>query len=160
MSSVLNKFVVSPFIFSLLFLVSGCIEEPDIIKYDNFEIDQYENNVLTFHFDLTVNNPNNFKIKLKKADFNVKIEDELLGEAKLDEKLLIASNQESIIRVPITIKLEKGAIFRLLRFARSEGITITIDGLAKGSVFCIPKKVKVKESKEISLKGLNLKGLF
>ena len=79
MSSVLNKIVVSPFIFSLFFLLTACLEEPDIIKYDNFEIDQYENNVLTFHFDLTVNNTNKFKIKLKKADFNVKIEDELLG---------------------------------------------------------------------------------
>ena len=88
-----NWFVVA----SLLFLLSSCLEFDDV-KFKGIEsvkfpkIDQKE---IVIDLSLKLDNPNNYKIKIKPSILDVYIGGKLMGQIHMDDKLVIKKSQEN-----------------------------------------------------------------
>lgn len=147
----------------LLFLVlvtsilfSSCVEEPEFKGLSNFRLDTYNNNVLKFNVDLKVNNPNKFGIKIKKSYLDVYVGDTYIGKGKLIKAIKMKRKRESNLTIPVELKLEKGAMFQLMRIATSKKATVRVEGIVRGSAMGIPKRVKVNKTKDVNLKDLGI----
>lgn len=137
-------------------LFSSCIEEPEFKGFSNFKLDTYDNNVLLFNVDLLVNNPNKFGIKVKKSFLDVYIGDSYVGKGKLTKAIKVKRKRESNLTIPVELKLEKGAMFKLMRLATAKKATLRVEGVVRGSAMGIPKRVKVNKTKEINIKDLGI----
>lgn len=143
-------------------LFSSCIEEPEFKGFSNFKLDTYDNNVLLFNVDLLVNNPNKFGIKVKKSFLDVYLGESYIGKGKLTKAMKVKRKRESNLTIPVELKLEKGAMFKLMRLATAKKATVRVEGVVRGSAMGIPKRVKVNKTKEINIKdlGINFGGLL
>lgn len=137
-------------------LFSSCIEEPEFKGFSNFKLDTYDNNVLLFNVDLLVNNPNKFGIKVKKSFLDVYLGESYIGKGKLTKAIKVKRKRESNLTIPVELKLEKGAMFKLMRLATAKKATLRVEGVVRGSAMGIPKRVKVNKTKEINIKDLGI----
>jgi LEA14-like dessication related protein len=137
-------------------LFSSCIEEPEFKGFSNFKLDTYDNNVLLFNVDLLVNNPNKFGIKVKKSFLDVFLGESYIGKGKLTKAIKVKRKRESNLTIPVELKLEKGAMFKLMRLATAKKATLRVEGIVRGSAMGIPKRVKVNKTKEINIKDLGI----
>ena len=145
---------------SLLFLFSACLEFDDV-KFKGIEsvkfpkIDQKE---LLIDLSLRLDNPNNYKIKIKPSVLDVYIGGILMGQVKLDEKFVIKKKQENTYSTQLVCKLEDGVLFSLMKFATMNEISVRFKGRVKGSVYGINKKVDIDETKKLNGNIFNIFG--
>ncbi len=146
--------------FALLFLFSSCLEFDDV-KFKGIEsvkfpkIDQKE---ILIDLSLKLDNPNNYKIKIKPSVLDVYIGGVLMGQVHLNEKFVIKKNQENSYSTQLKCKLEDGVLFSLMKFATMKELSVQFKGQVKGSVYGINKKVAVDETKSIDGSMLNIFG--
>lgn len=145
---------------SLLFLFSSCLEFDDVqfkgiesIKFP--KVDQKE---ILIDLSLRLNNPNKYKIKIKPSILDVYIGGKLMGQIKIDERLVIKKKQEDLYSTQLKCKLEDGVLFSLMKFATMTEISVQFKGRVKGSVYGINKKVDIDETKKINGNIFNIFG--
>ena len=145
---------------SLLFLFSSCLEFDDV-KFKGIEsvkfpkIDQKE---ILIDLSLKLDNPNNYKIKIKPSVLDVYIGGILMGQVQIDEKFVIKKKQEGSYSTQLKCKLEDGVLFSLMKFATMSEISVRFKGRVKGSVYGINKKVDIDETKTLNGNVLNIFG--
>ena len=145
---------------SLLFIFSSCLEFDDV-KFKGIEsvkfpkIDQKE---ILIDLSLKLDNPNNYKIKIKPSVLDVYIGGILMGQVQIDEKFVIKKKQESSYSTQLKCKLEDGVLFSLMKFATMSEISVRFKGRVKGSVYGINKKVDIDETKTLNGNVLNIFG--
>jgi LEA14-like dessication related protein len=139
------------------FLLSGCFTNPEFKGFDNFKLNKFQQNVIDFSIDVKLFNPNGYGIKVRPSNFDVFINGDFVGKAKLQKAFKMKRKSESNCLVPVSLKLEKGMIMRLLALANlKSGVDIRLKGFVKASVMGIPKKEKIDQSKHVNLRNLNL----
>ena len=83
-------------VFVLSLIVDSCAvyEEIDVKSYDNFNVENLmnKNEPLKLVMDITVENPNPYKLTLKDADLNIFVGSKDLGKIKLDKKVTFLKN--------------------------------------------------------------------
>ena len=145
---------------SLLFILSSCLEFDDV-KFKGIEsvkfpkIDQKE---LLIDLSLVLDNPNNYKIKIKPSVLDVYIGGKLMGQVRLDEKFVIKKKQENTYSTQLVCKLEDGVLFSLMKIATMSEVSIRFKGRVKGSVYGINKKVDIDETKNMNGNVFNIFG--
>lgn len=145
---------------SLLFILSSCLEFDDV-KFKGIEsvkfpkVDQKE---ILIDLSLKLDNPNNYKIKIKPSTLDVYIGGVLMGQVHLDKKFVIKRNREGSYSTQLAVKLEDGMLFSLMKFATMTEVSIRFKGRVKGSVYGINKKVDIDETKKINGNILNIFG--
>jgi len=87
---------------------------------------------------------------------NLYIEDEFIGEVKLEKKVKLKSKRETALEAPFTLTLEKGAMLKMMRYATQGEIKVRLTGKVKGGVFIFSKKFEMDETKTISGASLKL----
>lgn len=100
------------FLFSLLFLFA-CIEKPYISVKDVI-IDKIKGEELDFKVKLDIYNPNNFDVELKSASYDVVFDEQFLGTGKWEGGLILPSNKNTFLTLPLTVKKDKLLKFFLL----------------------------------------------
>lgn len=98
-----------------------------------------------------VDNPSAFNIKLKPAHLDLYLDDKLVGDLKINEKVKIRKRSEGVYEMPVTAFFDKGLPLSTVMKGR---VTAKIDGKIKAKVFLIGKKFDVNESMQISLSNL------
>jgi LEA14-like dessication related protein len=89
---------------AILILLSSClswfIEKPSfnlkevaITRFSLFEVQ--------FLFGVEVHNPNTFDLKLRALDYTVFFNDQEVGRGKMDQEVLIAKAETTLVRVPL-----------------------------------------------------------
>jgi len=137
-----------------LSLFSSCFEYDDVDYqgYENATISESKEGIIQLSFNLKLNNPNKFKIKIKPSELTVFIGDEEMGQAKLNKTLVIDKRSSKSYPIQIDVKLTdliKAGSGNLLKLASKKTIKLRIKGLVKGSVYGITQKRAVDKTKEI-----------
>lgn len=145
---------------SLLFLFSACLEFDDV-KFKGIESVKFpkmDQNEILIDLSLKLDNPNNYKIKIKPSTLDVYIGGKLMGQVSIDEKFVIKKKQEGVYSTQLICKLEDGVFFSLMKFATMKELSIRLKGRVKGSVYGFNKKVDIDETKSIDGSKLNFFG--
>lgn len=154
-----NKFSILVLLL-LLFSVTSCFEQPEFKGFSNFQLDEFNKNIVKFNIDVSVFNPNGFSLKVRRSKFDVFINDQFIGKARLLKKVKMKRKKETTSKVPIELTLEEGVLFKVIALARSsKKIDLRLKGPLKASASIIPVRKKIDETKTIDLGELNLKGM-
>lgn len=144
------------FLTPLLFLAScGKVKAPDFKRIENVRISKLGLSESILTLDLHYYNPNNFRVKLKEAEGDAWIENNLLGHFTIDTLVHIPANAEFIL--PVKLEVAMGKIFKnSLAVFLSKEVVIKIEGkarLGKGLVYInYPIRYEGKQDLEKLLK--------
>ena len=154
----LNKIIVV--VVLILGLVSCEFKDVDFRGVESFKVDKFENNEIFMNVSFKLLNENGFKIKVKPSKLNLFIEDTEMGELFLDKKVVFKKKSEGVYETKLRVKLANGAMISAMKFMNKKELNIRLKGKVKGSVFGLSKKIPVDETKTVSSKDLNLRGLM
>ncbi len=119
---------------------------------------RFENKEILLDAKLQVQNDNLYAIKFKHSDLTISIDDKMLGNVTLVEKVIFKRKSDANYPVKLKLNLADGALFTILRNAFKKEVTITIKGTVKGSALGVPKTILVEEVKTIDASLLKLFG--
>ena len=147
------------FLLTLLLFLSSCSLFQDIqIKNVTDFAPAFQDKHLLIKANISIQNDNLYAIKLKHSDLTISIEDKILGNIALADKVVFKRKSDATYPVKLKLNLADGALFTILRNAFKKEVTITIKGSIKGSALGIPKTITINETKTIDgnlLKALN-----
>jgi LEA14-like dessication related protein len=142
-----------------ILVLSSCSLVKDIkIKELTDVSPRFENKEILLDAKLHVQNDNFYAVKLKHSDLKISIDDKLIGDVSLADKIVFKRKSDTIYPLLLKVKLADGAMFTLLRNAFKEEVTLKIKGTVKGSALGVPKTILVEEVKTIDAGLLKLFG--
>jgi LEA14-like dessication related protein len=151
-------------VFFLIFLTSsltGCFSYKDL-NYngvENFKLGKIEEGQVSINFDLKLDNPNNYNIKIKPTDLTIFLGEKEFAVASLDQKLVIQKRTSSSYPVKIRARLKNlviGGFSGIMDLAMNKSAEIRIKGPVKGSVYGFTKKVMIDEVRTVDLSSFKL----
>ena len=145
-------------LFLSLCLLFSCkpIKEPIFVSFNGVSsLKWLDKKNIKFTIGCTLENPNRIALKVKPCSLDVYIEKRPLGVVFLDEKVKLKGKKKTNVEAPISIKLNGGAMFTLMKYGGRDSVTVRLEGDVKGGVFIFNKKVPIKLKKTISPKELN-----
>lgn len=148
------KYLFLPFI--VLLITSCTFYEPEYRGGESVQMGQLKGKELTLSVSVDLYNENKFGITVKPSTLDVYLEDTYIGKVHLDEKFKMKRKSVTRITAPLTITLENGVLFKLIRLANQKKIKVRINGDVKTSVLLLTKKLPVDETKTINGINLNL----
>ncbi len=152
-----NLFLV---LFVSFFLFSCEFKDVDFGGVESYNVEKFENNEVLLNLSFKLNNENGFKIKVKPSKLNVFVENQDMGTAFLDKKIVFKKKTDGIYQTKVRFKLADGAMFSAMKFVGKKQLNVRFVGKVKGSVFCISKKFPVDETKTIDASKLNFQQFF
>jgi len=150
------------FFLSLMSILSSCLDF-QMIKFNGMEklkIVSINDKEIRLNVALKVNNPNKFNIKIKPSGLKVFVEEKFLGTIFLNEKIKFKKKEEGIYETNINVKLEQGAFFKMMKYAVSKEVPVRLEGIVKGSVYGITKRMKINQSQVMDGTQLRNNALF
>jgi len=146
------------YILLLGILFSSCFtfHNPELVGEEKFNFESVKDGTVKFTAGATFLNENWYGLKVKPSMMNLYIEDEFIGEVKLEKKVKLKSKRETALEAPFTLTLEKGAMLKMMRYATQGEIKVRLTGKVKGGVFIFSKKFEMDETKTISGASLKL----
>lgn len=156
----LKTFIV--FIFSTI-LLSGCLkyEDVELKQVHDVDLKSIDENELKMEIELELYNPNNYKIKVTKADLDIKINQLFLGNSKLEEVIEIPPKASSRKIVKLNTQLDKAftkELPGLLASAIFSGLKLDVAGKITGKAYWISHTFDIHHEEKINLNDLNLGG--
>src|SRR6478672_1258890 len=126
----------SPYVAPLLALVFsfilGCSKPKDLqyLDFENLHLQKASLSESVVNADIKYFNPNNFKLQLKQADFDVFVNDKFVGHSHLDTLIHIPSLDT--FYVPVTLRLNLGDLFKnALQLVMNPEVRFKVEGKAK-----------------------------
>ncbi len=139
------------FLLSLLtiFLSSCSLQSLEISEFKNFQIVEFKDNLLTLKADIVVNNPNSVRMKISDADFDLKINESVVGHlTQMDKLVLHAKSQKEY---PVLVKFEmknlKNGLMSLIQIVNRRDSKISVTGSVVGKTFLYRKTFDFKDIK-------------
>ncbi len=118
-----------PFFFVIM---SSCgkPEIPEYVAFENFNMEKMDWNESVVSADLKYYNPNKYSLKLSKADINIYLENQYVGNTILDT--LINIPKLDTFYVPVKIKVDSKSILNnALNILFNHEITFRLQGTAR-----------------------------
>lgn len=154
--SFINQIV---YLFTIVLFFSSCSFFKDIkIKELTDVSPRFENKEILLDAKLQVQNDNFYAVKLKHSDLKISIDDKVIGDVTLAEKVVFKRKSDIVYPLLLKVELADGAMFTLLRNAFKKEVTLKIQGTVKGSALGVPKTILVEEVKTIDAGLLKLFG--
>lgn len=141
------------------FLLTGCFDYDDVVYQgiESVKIGKISEGKTPISFNIKLDNPNNYKIKIKPSDLTVYIGGKELGEVHLKQTLVIKKKSSNSYPLTIEAKLKDialSSISGLMEMATKKTVTIRFKGFVRGSVYGVTQKRFVDQSKEIETSQL------
>jgi LEA14-like dessication related protein len=135
-------------------LLNSCFEYDDVEYkgFENVKMTNPKDGHMSLSFDLKLNNPNKFKIKIKPSDVTVFIGGKELGQVHLTETLTIAKRTHRTYPIALNVKLSDlfesglGSAFEMMS---KQKVSLRIKGFVRGSVYGITQKRYIDETQEM-----------
>lgn len=130
------------YILLIALLSSSCsFQELEISQLKNFEIIEFKDNVLTLKANVVVNNPNAVRMKISDADFDLKINETVVGHLTQMDKIVLPARSQK--EYPVTAKFEltnlKNGLFSLIQIVNRRDSKVSITGSVVGKSFIYRK---------------------
>jgi LEA14-like dessication related protein len=124
-----------------LLTVSCSFQSLEISQFNNFEILEFKDNVLTLKANVMVNNPNPVRMKISDADFDLKINDKVVGHLSQMDKLILPAHTKK--EYPVTARFElnhlENGLFSLIQIVNRRDARISVTGSVVGKSFLYRK---------------------
>jgi LEA14-like dessication related protein len=121
----------------------------EINKFKNFEIVEFKDNSLTLKANIVVNNPNPVRMKISDADFELKINEKVIGHLLQMDKLVLPARSQN--EYPVTAKFQltnlQNGLFSLIQIVNRKDSKISVSGSVIGSSFLYRKKFDFNDIK-------------
>ena len=134
--------------FILIFSSCSLFNDIKILNVSDFAPTAQDKQLL-LKVNVQVQNENIFAVHVKETNLTVSIEDKVVGDLLLAEKVKITSKSSDSYPVKLKVKFADGAMFTLLRNALKKDVVVTLKGTVTGSALGIPKTIAVNETKTI-----------
>jgi len=126
------------FVLAISFItLTGCsaIKEVIIGNASKVELKGMYNNVVTFDLTLPIENPNNFRVKVKVKDLKVMLANNEIGKVKQMDKFVIArkSKKEYTVRIAVELTDAKSGLNSALGFFSGQQPDIRLTGKVRAS---------------------------
>lgn len=150
------------FLFILLFTISSCESYKDIklTKFEDVRVKKIDGKELDFEVDIYLENPNFYGIKVKDIKGELFVQNKLLGNVVLSDKVKIKRKSTNRYAIPLHIHLEEGVLIRFVQFALQKHVDIEFKGYAKGAIYGLPKTENFVFTKSIDGRFFNIKSLL
>ena len=133
--------------------------EVEVNDIRNFQIRKVENSRLFLSFDVLLNNPNSYQIKVLGTDLNCAINGRNLGNLRLDEPLVIPPKNEGFVPVNASLTTKgaaASALSVLVTSLISQSVDIHLSGDVRGGFFLFPKTIEIDHRERVELNRGNL----
>lgn len=136
------------------FAFSSCFYYDDVVYqgFDNVKLTKPKEGQMTLNFDLKLDNPNKYNIKIKPSDVTVFLGGKELGQVHLRETLLINKRSEKSYAMSLDLKLKdlfKSGLGSIFEIATKQTVSLRIKGFVRGSVYGVTQKRYIDETKEM-----------
>lgn len=144
----------------VMFTLSSCTlyEDVEMLGVQSYDMSAPKDGLVKASIVFKINNPNFYSIKIKKSDFEVFLDDDLLGNAEMANDLVIKKKTESDYTLELLLKqqdIKDNAMSMIRKAFLKKTIIFRVKGKAKCKVWGIlGKKIDIDERKEISLMDL------
>ena len=159
------KFI--PVFVSIIIFLSSCssFKEPNIKGSDDFKLTQFEGKKITFSLTLAIENNNWYALKIKPSNVDLYLEDKLIGNLHLLNKVTIPAKKTTELIVPARIEFVDGAMISLFKIISKDQVAVRLNGKVKGGVLFVYKNFSVDEKWNVptnflKLDKLKLGGIF
>jgi len=152
--------VLIPLVLALFFFSScGSYENIEFGKVNDFRMNQKSNGKMELVMKVSINNPNNFNIKVIKSEFNLEIGGNNAGKITLSEKVKIKKNKDE--EYEVVVEADKGDVTAAMMKTAfsslaSKKVQLKAKGWVKGRVFIFGKKEEVDFNHEFNLDDIKL----
>jgi LEA14-like dessication related protein len=135
-------------------LFNSCFEYDDVVYqgFENVKMTKPNEGQMTLSFDIKLDNPNKYKIKIKPSDVTVFVGGKELGQIHLNETLVIDKRSEKSYPLTLDLKLKdlfKTGLGGLFEMMTKQTVSLRVKGFVKGSVYGITQKRYVDQTKEM-----------
>lgn len=155
------SFVISAVFMALIFFGSSCkIQEPEFKGVNDVSVGSFESEKIEITINVKLDNPNNFKIKVIKANLDLLVGGNEAGVAHLDKKVIIKKKTEDNYDIIISTdkdQLMSAGLKAVIPSLATGKVTVKVKGWVKGRVWGIGKKIDVEFKENVDmdmLKGL------
>jgi LEA14-like dessication related protein len=142
------------FIFLLIFMSSCQVENVEFVDISSVQVKDMNANEMFLDVRATLNNPNNFAIKIIESDLDLFLEGSNMGKARLIESFTLEGGEKAYdLKVRAEGKnLQMKMIPLILSAALTGKVTVKLDGDITGRVALMKKKVNVSITEEVKFK--------
>lgn len=136
------------------FISCSEVESLELKKVDGFAVNNLTAQGASLELDLSVYNPNGFKIKVLDYDLDVFINNVRIGKAKLDKRLVMPRKSTTTQHVKVDVKFKNmlfGALPILGSLKKGKQAKVRLSGNVKGGAFLYRKTMQIDFEKDISL---------
>ena len=146
-------------LFPVLCVLTGCIDYDGVVYqgFENVNLGKSNQGMTNISFNIKLDNPNAYNIKIKSSDLTIYLGGKELGDVHLTDRLVIQKQTAKSYPVEVSAKLKdiaKAGIVGLVELATKKTISIRYKGFVRASVFGITQKRYIDESKDIETKQL------
>lgn len=127
----------------LAVLAISCVklQTLEIKQFKDFEIVEFKDNMLTLKANLVVNNPNPVSMKVSDANFDLKINENVVGHLMQMDKLTLQARSEK--EYPVTAKFQmtnlKNGLMSLIQIVNRRDSKISVSGTVVGKTLLYKK---------------------
>lgn len=137
---------------SVLLLLSSCgsVQDPEFRNVDNIRFGGFGRSSSTVTMNVHYYNPNNMRLKLKEAKGKAWLDDQYLGDFKMDTLIHIPARGEFILPVSLELKPDQLLKNSLLTFLNKE-VVVKMEGKAKvgKGIFFISYPIKYEGKQDL-----------
>lgn len=135
-------------------LFTSCFRYDDVVYqgFDNVKISKPKDGQMTLNFDLKLDNPNKYKIKIKPSDVSIFIGGKELGQVHLTETLVIDKRSQKSYPLSLELKLKdlfKSGLGSAFEMMTKQTVSLRIKGFVRGSVYGLTQKRYIDETKDM-----------
>lgn len=136
------------------FLLASCFRYDDVVYqgFDNVKISKPKDGQMTLNFDLKLDNPNKYKIKIKPSDVSIFIGGKELGQVHLTETLVIDKRSQKSYPLSLELKLKdlfKSGLGSAFEMMTKQTVSLRVKGFVRGSVYGLTQKRYIDETKDM-----------
>jgi LEA14-like dessication related protein len=140
----------------LLIASAGCkVKAPMLTEVKSVNFKNTESGKVGLVLDLKIKNPNAFALKVKNLNFEVYLNDKVLGKAYSDKKIKINKNSDGYHSIYLETDIDQlKGLMGSLGSLFSQKTEFGLKGKVKCSAGIIPKRFKVDVKTKVNLKDL------
>lgn len=141
---------------TFIFGVSSCIcvKPVEVKSFESVNLIERTNNHVKMQVVLRIDNPNNYKIKLKKYDLEALINNRSMGKLGLRDKVVIPKRCEGSYTFNLDADITPlMAALPMIMLTRSA--TVALKGTVTAKVFLVRRKINIDVKERVSAKDFN-----
>jgi LEA14-like dessication related protein len=143
-------------LFSIILLLSGCnvYKSVEVGDINDVKLKGMVDNRITLDLKVPINNPNNFKLRIKELDLDISVNGKYLGKMKNDTLITIPKKYDGVTTFPVEIQVENilSSAMSFYKLKNAKQVEILIEGKIIAKSFLHRKTIKVSERQTINLK--------